>query len=62
MVLLAMFLFGGEVIRGFTFALMLGIVIGTYSSILNATPIAYDLIMWQRKRQAAKLLLTEKKK
>ncbi len=61
MVLLAMFLFGGEVIRGFTFALMIGVAVGTYSSILNATPIAYDLIMWQRNRQAAKLKLTEKK-
>jgi SecD/SecF fusion protein len=56
-----MFLFGGEVIRGFTFALLLGVVVGTYSSILNATPIAYDLIMWQRKRQATKLKLAEKK-
>jgi len=61
MVLLAMFLFGGEVIRGFTFALLLGVVVGTYSSILNATPIAYDLIMWQRNRHAAKLKLAEKK-
>ncbi len=61
MVLLAMFLFGGEVIRGFTFALMIGVAVGTYSSILNATPIAYDLIMWQRNRQAAKLKLAEKK-
>lgn len=62
MVLLAMFLFGGEVIRGFTFALLLGVAVGTYSSILNATPIAYDLIMWQKRRQAAKLQLTDKKK
>ena len=61
MVLLAMFLFGGEVIRGFTFALLLGVAVGTYSSILNATPIAYDLIMWQRKRNAEKLKLSEKK-
>ncbi|MFW5757631.1 MAG: protein translocase subunit SecF, partial [Bacteroidota bacterium] len=43
-VLLVIFLFGGEVIRGFAFALMLGIAIGTYSSLFNATPIAYDLI------------------
>ena len=62
MVLLAMFLFGGEVIRGFTFALLLGVAVGTYSSILNATPIAYDLIMWQKRRHAAKLLLADKKK
>lgn len=43
-VLLAIFLFGGEVIRGFIFALMFGVLIGTYSSVFTATPIAYDLI------------------
>jgi SecD/SecF fusion protein len=42
-VLLAIFLFGGATIRGFAFALMIGIVVGTYSSIFIATPIAYDL-------------------
>jgi SecD/SecF fusion protein len=42
MVLLAIFLFGGDVIRGFTFAMLIGIVIGTYSSICVATPIVID--------------------
>ncbi len=42
-VLLAIFIFGGEVIRGFSFALLVGIVIGTYSSICIATPIVVDL-------------------
>jgi SecD/SecF fusion protein len=42
-----MFIFGGETIRGFVFALILGVVIGTYSSVFVATPIAYDL---QRKK------------
>jgi SecD/SecF fusion protein len=41
-VLFAIFIFGGEVIRGFTFALLIGIVIGTYSSICIATPIVVD--------------------
>jgi SecD/SecF fusion protein len=41
-VLLTIFIFGGEVIRGFTFALMIGVVVGTYSSLFIATPIAYD--------------------
>ena len=45
--LLAIFIFGGETIRGFVFALILGVVIGTYSSVFIATPIAYDL---QRKK------------
>lgn len=37
--LIALFLFGGEAIRGFTFALIFGIVIGTYSSICVASPL-----------------------
>ena len=41
-VLLVIFIFGGEVIRGFSFALLIGIVVGTYSSICIATPIALD--------------------
>ena len=41
-VLIAIFLFGGETIRGFVFAMMFGIVIGTYSSIFIAAPIAYE--------------------
>ncbi len=58
--LLAIFIFGGDVIRGFTFALLLGIVIGTYSSIFNATPIAYDLIMWQKRKAAQKAAALKK--
>ena len=45
--MLAIAIFGGEVIRGLAVALILGIVIGTYASIFIATPIAYDL---QRKK------------
>jgi len=41
-VLIAIFIFGGEVIRGFIFALSIGIIVGTYSSICVATPIAFD--------------------
>lgn len=43
-VLLAIFIFGGDVIRGFSFALIIGVLIGTFSSVFVATPIAYDLI------------------
>lgn len=42
-VLLAIFIFGGEVIRGFVFALLIGRVIGTYSSLCVSTPIVIDL-------------------
>jgi SecD/SecF fusion protein len=41
-VLLAIFIFGGDVIRGFTFALLVGIVVGTYSSLCIASPIVID--------------------
>ena len=41
-VLLAIFIFGGESIRGFMFALIIGVVVGTYSSLFIATPIMYD--------------------
>jgi SecD/SecF fusion protein len=42
-VLLMIFIFGGEVIQGFVFALIIGIVVGTYSSLCVATPIVVDL-------------------
>ncbi|OFY92165.1 MAG: protein-export membrane protein SecF, partial [Bacteroidetes bacterium RIFOXYB2_FULL_35_7] len=54
--LLAMFLLGGEIIRGFIFALLMGVIIGTYSSIFIATPVAHDLIMWAEKKKAKKVL------
>ncbi len=41
-VLLAIFIFGGTTIKGFAFALLVGIVVGTYSSICIATPIVID--------------------
>lgn len=53
-VLLAIFIFGGETIRGFVFALMMGVVIGTLSSIFIASPIAYDICKAQDRRKAKK--------
>lgn len=41
-VLLIIFLFGGEAIKGFTFALMIGVIVGTYSSLFIATPAVID--------------------
>ncbi len=43
MVVIVLLLFGGETLRGFSFALVVGVVIGTYSSIFIATPIVIDL-------------------
>jgi len=42
LVLIAMFFFGGATIRGFLFAMLIGVVIGTYSSIFIATSLVYD--------------------
>ncbi len=43
LVIVILMLFGGEVIRGFCFALLVGIIVGTFSSIFVATPIVVDL-------------------
>jgi SecD/SecF fusion protein len=55
-VLLAIFLFGGATIQGFTFALLVGVVVGTYSSLFIATPIAYDT-----RNRVAKVVAKRKK-
>lgn len=43
-VLLAIFIFGGDSIRGFMFALIVGVIVGTYSSLFIATPIMFDRV------------------
>ena len=53
-VLLAIFIFGGETIQGFVFALLVGVIVGTYSSVFIASPIAYDIQRAQAKRAAEK--------
>ena len=53
-VLLAIFIFGGETIRGFVFALLMGVIVGTYSSLFIASPIAYDIQLAQAKRAEKK--------
>ena len=50
-VLLAIFIFGGESIRGFMFALIVGVLVGTYSSIFIATPVTYDTLNKQTKKK-----------
>jgi len=56
-VLFAIFLFGGASIKGFTFALLIGIGIGTYSSVFNAAPIVYDTITQSKKFKKNKQLV-----
>ncbi len=46
-VVIVLFLFGGEVLRGFSYALLVGVLIGTYSSVFIATPIVVDLLQKQ---------------
>jgi len=43
-VLLMIFIFGGEVIRGFSFALLIGVMVGTYSSLFIAAPVMFDFV------------------
>ncbi len=43
-VLLAIFIFGGESLRGFMFAMIVGVVVGTYSSVFIATPVMFDTL------------------
>ena len=43
-VLLAIFIFGGESIQGFMFALIIGVMVGTYSSVFIATPVMFDTL------------------
>ncbi len=50
-VVVILFLFGGEVIHDFAFALMVGVVVGTYSSIFVASPV---LLFWHRRRAVGK--------
>ena len=63
-VLLVIFIFGGEVIRGFIFALLIGVSVGTYSSLFTASPIAYDLLRGdqQEKELAEKEAKTKAKR
>ena len=53
-VLIAIFCFGGETLRGFVFALLIGVVVGTYSSLCVATPLAYDIQEAMDRRKAKK--------
>ena len=53
-VLLAIFIFGGETIQGFVFALLMGVIVGTYSSLFIASPIAYEIQCAQARRAEKK--------
>ncbi len=52
-VLIAIFLFGGDSIKGFMFALIVGVLVGTYSSLFIASPIMYDFAKNKKDKQEA---------
>ncbi len=60
-VLLVVFIFGGEVIRGFIFAMLIGVFVGTYSSVFVATPIVYDTLKKEVPEQVQKFKGRKKK-
>lgn len=51
LVLLCIFILGGDSLRSFSFAMILGILFGTYSSVFIATPIAYEIMHQKEKRK-----------
>ncbi|RBW59851.1 protein translocase subunit SecDF [Tenacibaculum sp. E3R01] len=50
LVMLAIFFFGGDSIKGFMFALIIGVIVGTYSSLFVATPIMFDVAKKREKK------------
>ena len=60
--LVVIFIFGGEVLRGFTFAMLIGVLVGTYSSMYVATPISYDVFTWSKRLKEKKDLERAKTK
>ncbi len=52
LILLIVFIFGGEVLRGFAFALLIGVAVGAFASLCVACPVAYGLITRSEKKKA----------
>ncbi len=57
--LLMIFIFGGEVIRGFVFCILCGVLVGTYSSIFVASPVAYALLRNKERKENKELAKTK---
>ncbi len=53
LVLIVLFIFGGDVIRGFSFAMLIGVIVGTYSSLFVATPIVVDSLTREQASEEA---------
>lgn len=61
-VLLAIFIFGGETIRGFVFALLVGMIAGTFSSLFIASPLAYALFKGKQYDEQLEQVADKKRK
>jgi SecD/SecF fusion protein len=57
-VVIVLFVFGGEALRGFSYALLIGIIFGTYSSVFIATPLVYDIKKAKKEPVAEKEAIT----
>ena len=60
-VLICIFVLGGDTIRSFTFAMLLGVIIGTLSTLFMAVPIAYELQSRKQKKEQAQEAASSKK-
>ncbi len=60
-VLIVIFFFGGETIRGFIFAMLIGVIVGTYSSWFIATPVAYLCLKKFKKAPKSETVVAENK-
>ncbi|MFM7497674.1 MAG: protein translocase subunit SecF, partial [Bacteroidota bacterium] len=49
-----LFLFGGDVIKSFSFAILIGLIVGTYSSIFTASALVLDTVQWMENRAKSK--------
>ncbi len=55
LVVIALLIWGGDVMRGFSFTLLVGILVGTYSSIFIASPVLVEFAHWKRRKEKAKM-------
>jgi SecD/SecF fusion protein len=53
-VIIILFIFGGETIKGFTFAMLIGVLIGTYASLCIGTPVLVDITKDEKLQDKAK--------
>lgn len=51
LVVLVLFLFGGQGLKSFTFTLLIGVVVGTYSSLCIASPVVVDILNWLKRKK-----------